>query len=133
VLYRLAADAVMVFHLAFVTFVVLGGILVWRWPRLAWVHLPVALWGALVELTGVICPLTPLEKWLRVQAGLAAYSGGFIAHYITPLLYPAGLTREVQLVLGALVVTLNLAVYARWFRRRRSGSSGRRLPELNSS
>lgn len=119
-LYRLAADAVVAFHFAFVTFVVLGGILVWRWPRLAWVHLPVALWGALIEVTGLICPLTPLEKWLRLQAGLASYPGGFIAHHITPLLYPAGLTRGIQLLLAVFVVTLNLAVYAGWLRRRRN-------------
>jgi hypothetical protein len=120
VLYRLAADAVVAFHFAFVTFVVLGGILVWRWPRVAWVHLPVALWGALIEVTGLICPLTPLEKWLRLQAGLASYPGGFIAHHMTPLLYPAGLTRGTQLLLGAFVVILNLAVYSRWLGRRRS-------------
>jgi hypothetical protein len=124
VLYRLAADAVVLFHFAFVTFVVLGGALVWRWPRLAWVHLPVALWGALVELTGVICPLTPLEKWLRVQAGLASYREGFIAHHITPLLYPAGLTRGIQLLLAVFVVTLNVAVYSRLLgRRRRDGGA----------
>jgi hypothetical protein len=124
VLYRLAADAVVAFHVAFVVFVVVGGVLVWRWPRLAWVHLPVALWGALVELTGVICPLTPLEKWLRVQAGVASYPGGFIAHYITPLLYPAGLTRGVQLLLAVFVVALNLAVYGRLLRRRRATHPG---------
>ena len=118
-LYGLAAEAVVAFHFVFVLFVVLGGLLVWRWPRLAWVHLPCALWGALVELTGVICPLTPLEKWLRDQAGLASYNGGFIAHYIMPILYPAGLTRGVQLVLAVFVVGLNLAVYAGWWRARR--------------
>ena len=78
-----------------------------------------AAWGALIELTGLICPLTPLEKWLRQQAGLASYPGGFIAHHITPLLYPAGLTRGVQLLLAVFVVILNLAVYAGWLRRRR--------------
>jgi len=118
-LFSLAADAVVVFHFAFVIFVVAGGLLVWRWPRLAWVHLPVAIWGALIETTGLICPLTPLEKWLRVQAGLASYEGGFIAHHMTPILYPAGLTRPVQLVLGAFVIALNLAVYGGWLRQRR--------------
>ena len=118
-LYGFAAEAVVVFHFAFVLFIVLGGLLVWRWPRLAWLHLPAATWGALVELTGVICPLTPLEKWLRTAAGLASYEGGFIAHYLLPILYPAGLTRGVQLALGTFVVALNLAVYAHWLRQRR--------------
>jgi len=117
-LYGLAAEAVVAFHFAFVLFVVLGGLLVWRWPRVAWIHLPCAVWGALVEVTGLICPLTPLEKWLRDQAGLASYGGGFIAHYIVPILYPAGLTRGVQLVLAVFVVALNLAVYAGWWRAR---------------
>ena len=118
-LYGLAADAVVAFHFVFVIFVVLGGLLVWRWPRVAWVHLPCAVWGALVEVTGIICPLTPFEKWLRVQAGVAAYRGGFIGHYILPILYPAGLTRGVQLVLAVFVVALNLAVYAGLWRARR--------------
>ena len=117
--YGLAADFVVAFHFTFVMFVVLGGLLVWRWPRVAWVHLPCAVWGALIELTGLICPLTPLEKWLRDQAGFASYEGGFIAHYIVPILYPAGLTRGVQLVLGVFVVTLNVAVYVGWWRARR--------------
>jgi hypothetical protein len=118
------ADAVVLLHFGFVLFVVLGGLLVLRWPRLAWGHLPAALWGAGIELTGLICPLTPLEKWLRAQGGAGAYEGGFIAHYILPLLYPAGLTREVQVTLGAALTLLNLAVYAavwrRWRGRRRA-------------
>jgi hypothetical protein len=122
--YGLGADFVVAFHFIFVLFVVLGGLLVWRWPRVAWVHLPCATWGALIELTGLICPLTPLEKWLREQAGVASYEGGFIAHYIVPILYPAGLTRGAQLVLGAFVVVLNVAVYAGLWRAVRS----RRLP-----
>ena len=117
--YGLAADFVVAFHFTFVLFVVLGGLLVWRWPRVAWVHLPCAVWGALIELTGLICPLTPLEKWLRDQAGVASYEGGFIAHYIVPILYPTGLTRGTQLVLGVFVVMLNLAVYVGWWRARR--------------
>jgi hypothetical protein len=118
-LYDAAAELVVAFHFCFVLFVVLGGLLVWRWPRVAWVHLPCAVWGALVELTGLICPLTPLEKWLRDQAGLVSYRGGFIAHYVIPVLYPAGLTRGVQLVLAVFVVVLNAAVYAGWWRARR--------------
>jgi hypothetical protein len=131
-LFGLAADAVVAFHFAFVVFVVTGGLLVWRWPRVAWAHLPAAIWGALIETTGVICPLTPLEKWLRVQAGLASYDGGFIAHHMTPILYPAGLTRPVQLLLGAFVIVLNVAVYAGWLRRRRQARSSGERAEVSS-
>ena len=122
------ADLVVLIHFAFVIFVVLGGLLVLRWPRLAYVHLPVALYGVLVELVGWVCPLTPLEKHLRESAGMAGYEGGFVEHYILPLLYPAGLTQGVQLVLAALVVGVNVVIYGiilRWFRgaRSRSGHS----------
>jgi len=116
--WHLAADAVVLFHFCFVLFVVLGGLLALRWPRVAWVHLPCALWGALVEWTGFICPLTPLEKWLRVRAGLGAYEGGFIARYMSSLLYPAGLTRGIQIALGVALLTLNLAIYALLWQRR---------------
>ena len=105
------ADAVVGFHFLFVVFVVLGGLLLVRWPALVWVHLPTAIWGALIELRGWICPLTPLEKLLRAQAGQAGYEGGFIEHYLLPVLYPAELTRGVQLVLGAVVIGLNAAIY----------------------
>jgi hypothetical protein len=111
--YRFLADLVVALHLLFVMFVVLGGLLALRWPRVAWVHLPAAVWGALIEFGGWICPLTPLEKRLRVLAGQAGYPGGFIEHYMLPVLYPAGLTREVQLVLGSAVVILNVVVY--WY------------------
>ena len=122
--YRWAAEAVVVLHFLFVLFVVLGGLLVLRWPRLAWFHLPAAIWGGAIELTGLICPLTPLEKWLREAGGLAAYEGGFIAHYILPVLYPAGLTRGTQVALGVAVTLLNAAIYmALWRRRRASGGS----------
>ena len=118
--WHLAADAVVLFHFCFVLFVVLGGLLALRWPQVAWVHLPCALWGALVEWTGFICPLTPLEKWLRVKAGLDAYEGGFIVRYMLSLLYPAGLTRGIQIALGVALLTLNLAIYAGlWLRRAR--------------
>lgn len=116
--YRALADLVLVLHLAFVLFVVLGGLLVLRWPKLAWLHLPAAAWGALIELAGWICPLTPLEQRLRVLAGDAGYQGGFIEHYVTAWLYPGGLTRPVQLALGAAVIVVNLAVYTRLLRRR---------------
>jgi hypothetical protein len=111
-IYRVLADLVLVVHLAFVLFVVLGGLLVLRWPRLAWLHVPAAIWGVLIEYTGWICPLTPLENSFRMRGGEAGYSGGFIEHYIQPLLYPAGLTRSTQVVLGSLALVLNLTAYA---------------------
>jgi len=112
-LYGLMADLVLVAHLAFVAFVALGGLLVWRWRRLAWVHVPMALWGAAIALVGFTCPLTPLENRLQQLGGRAGYQGGFIEHYVTAALYPAGLTREAQLVLGTAVLALNLAIYWR--------------------
>ena len=113
------ADLVVLLHSTFVLFVVFGGLLVLRWRWLAYVHLPVALYGALIELVGWICPLTPLEKRLRESAGLQGYQGGFVEHYILPVLYPSGLTRGVQLVLGALVIGVNLVIYGIIARRRR--------------
>jgi hypothetical protein len=128
--YRAAADLVLVLHLAFVLFVVLGGLLVLRWPRLAWVHLPVALYGATIEFLGFVCPLTPLENSLRRAGGEAGYAGGFIDHYVTATLYPNGLTRGIQVVLGVAVLTLNAIVYAAWLRRmRRSPNDGRGVEE----
>jgi hypothetical protein len=112
------ADVVVGIHFLFVLFVILGGLLVLRWPRVAYLHVPAAIWGAAIELAGWTCPLTPLEKWLRRQAGSAGYSGDFIEHYILPVLYPSALTREVQLLLGFLVIAVNLAIYGEVFRRR---------------
>ena len=111
------ADLVVVFHFAFVLFVVFGGLLVLRWPRVAYLHIPAAIWGVLIELTGWICPLTPLENALRSRAGAAAYQGGFVEHYILPALYPSVLTRNIQLLLGSIVLLLNLAIYAYVLRR----------------
>ena len=129
-LYRLAADTVVVVHTLFVVFVGFGGLLALRWPRVAWAHLPAATWGAMISFGGWVCPLTPLEKWLRVQAGLAAYEGGFIQHYLLPILYPPGLTRGTQLLLGAAVVAVNLLIYGyllrRWAAGRRRRGSVRR-------
>ena len=119
--YRILADLVVGLHAAFVVFVVAGGLLALRWPRVALVHLPAAVWGALIEFQGWICPLTPLEKSLRAAAGQAGYEGGFIEHYLLPVLYPSGLTRGVQLVLGTAVVAINLGVYGYLWLRRRSG------------
>ncbi len=114
------ADAVLMLHLLFIGFVVFGAALLWRWPRVVWLHLPAALWGAYVELSGALCPLTPLENRLRAAAGEAGYDGGFIAHYLLPLIYPEALTREVQLLLGAGVVLVNAALYALWLFRARA-------------
>ncbi|HVH09552.1 MAG TPA: DUF2784 domain-containing protein [Gemmatimonadales bacterium] len=116
-LYRALADAVVLGHALFVVFVVGGGALVWRWPRLAWAHVPCAVWGIAIEYGGWICPLTPLEVWLRGRAGLEGYTGSFVEHYVIPTLYPAGLLRSVQIVLGTLVLGLNAAVYVVLVRR----------------
>ena len=110
---RFAADVVVLVHLAFILFVAAGGLLVLRWPRLAWMHVPAIIWGALIEFAGWICPLTPLENRLRAAAGEAAYSGGFIDRYIMPIVYPAGLTRGMQLALGVAVIAVNLVIYGR--------------------
>ena len=110
-LLRLSADAVLVFHLAFIVFALLGGLLAIRWRWMVWLHLPAAGWGFFVEVTGRICPLTPLENMLREQAGSSGFSGGFVAHYLVPLIYPAGLTPDIQWLLAGVVVAVNLAVY----------------------
>jgi hypothetical protein len=116
------AEAVVVFHFGFVVFAVLGGLLVLRRPRWAWVHVPAAVWGFLVEAAGWLCPLTPLEQHLRREAGLAPYEGGFLAHYLLPVLYPEGLTREMQWELAGIVLAINALVYGlvlrRWWRGR---------------
>ena len=107
----MGADLVVALHFAFVVFVALGGLLVLRWPRVAWLHVPAVVWGALIEFTGWICPLTPLENRLRRAGGEAGYEGDFIARYILPALYPNGLTRRDQLMLGGLALAINLAIY----------------------
>ena len=116
----MAADFVVILHFLFVFFVIFGGLLVLRWPKLAYLHLPVAVYGVLIEFVGWVCPLTPLEKRLRESAGQQGYEGGFVEHYILPVLYPSGLTRGVQLVLGALVIIINLTIYAVILRGRRA-------------
>jgi hypothetical protein len=122
--YRILADVVVGIHALFVAFVMLGGLLALRRPWVAALHLPAAVWGALIELRGWICPLTPLEKSLRAAAGEAGYQGGFIEHYLLPVLYPAGLTRNVQLVLGAAVIVVNVAIYAVVLQRGRAARTG---------
>jgi len=118
-IHRLLADAVLALHLVFILFVVLGGFLVLRRPRLAWLHAPVFLWGAAIEFGGWICPLTPIEKRLRELGGEGAYAGGFIEHYVTALIYPEGLTRSLQLLIGAGVLAINAAIYLRLWQRSR--------------
>jgi hypothetical protein len=120
--YLVLADMLVAIHITFVLFVVLGGFLVFRWRRLAWLHLPAALWGAFIEVTGWICPLTPLENRLREMGGGTGYGTSFIEHYILPILYPEELTRNSQILLGICVVALNLGIYT-WilFRFRRNG------------
>lgn len=121
-LYSLLADAVLVFHFAFILFVGGGGLLALKWRRVPWIHLPTAAWGVWIELSGRICPLTPLENHLRRLAGEQGYSGGFIEHYLLPVIYPPGLTRDVQLAIAGLVVVLNLVVYGIVWRRSRPTS-----------
>ena len=123
---RILADAIVIAHLAFIAFVLVGGIWVLARPRLAWLHLPAVAWVAYAELSATICPLTPLENALRRQAGDAGYDGGFVDHYVIPVIYPAGLTPRIQWMLGAVVIAVNLAVYAiAWRRRSGSRASGR--------
>ncbi len=116
-LYRVLADLVVLLHTAFVAFVVLGGFLAWRWRGVVWAHVPCALWGIAIEYGGWICPLTPLENYFRRRAGLSGYPGGFIEHYILPVLYPAGLTPTKQILLGTLALVANLVAYAVLLRR----------------
>jgi Protein of Unknown function (DUF2784) len=115
--WSLLADAVVVLHLAFIVFVVIGGFLALRWRWLVLLHIPTLAWATWVEVSGAICPLTPFENHLRRLAGEAGYEGGFIAHYITPVMYPAGLTRDVQFVLAGMLIALNVAAYTLLTRR----------------
>ncbi len=122
---RLAADAVLLLHLGFILFVLLGGLLALRWRRAPLLHLPAAAWGVYVELSGGLCPLTPLENRLRIAAGEAGYAGGFVEHYLLPLIYPAGLTPEIQQLLAAVVIGANALAYGWVYLRRRGGGAAR--------
>lgn len=128
---RLAADAVVLVHLGFVVFVAAGGLLAIRWPAVGWLHVPAVLWGIYIELSGAVCPLTPLENELRLAGGGAAYTGGFIDRYIVPLIYPPGLSRGLQLALGAAVLALNGLLYGalawRWRKGRRGSGATKSL------
>ena len=120
----LLADIVVVAHMAFVIFVVVGGLAVYWRPWVLWVHIPAVLWGVSIEWAGAVCPLTLVENWLRNQADEAGYAGDFIQQYLLPTLYPAGLTREIQIVLGAAALGINIGVYFSLWRRRRCDSIG---------
>jgi hypothetical protein len=111
-LYSFLADVLLVLHLAFIIFVMLGGLLLLKWRWLIYLHLPAVAWGILVELFGWLCPLTPLEQRFRILAGETGYSGGFVQHYLLPVIYPAGLTREVQILIAISVITINLVIYS---------------------
>jgi hypothetical protein len=124
-LYRVLADLTVVFHLAFVLFAVLGGFLVLKWKSLAWIQVPACLWAILIEFAGGLCPLTPLENWLREKSGEIAYRSGFIEHYLLPLLYPARLTRSLQIILGFAVLAVNLGIYG-WVLWRHAKQSWRK-------
>jgi hypothetical protein len=110
------ADILVLLHLLFVVFVVAGGFLLLRWPKIAWLQVPAAVWGAYIEFSSGICPLTPLENHLRALSGEAGYSVSFVERYLMPILYPANLTVPIQIVLGGLVVVVNLAAYALAYR-----------------
>lgn len=127
-LYRLAADLIVVIHFVFIAFVVAGGFLAWRWRWLAWIHVPAAAWGAIIEFMDWICPLTPLENEFRRRAGGAGYEGGFIEHYLIPIIYPTGLTSGSRIALGALVLLLNAVAYGVYFTRRRKAGVPQQPP-----
>lgn len=118
-IHRLAADAVLLLHLLFIVFVLGGGLLALQWRHMPWLHLPAAAWGVFIEASGGICPLTPLENRLRALAGQAGYAGGFVEHYLLAWIYPPELTHATQLMLAAVVIAVNLTVYAWVWRRRR--------------
>lgn len=123
---RIAADVIVLVHIGFVLFVVLGGLLVLRWRRLAWLHVPAVVWGVTIEWAGWICPLTPLENSLRRRGGGIGYQGDFIEHYLLPLLYPAQLTREWQMILGGVALAINAIAYWWILRDARSRGKGQR-------
>ena len=125
--YRLSAEAVLLLHFAFIAFVLFGALLAVRWRWIVAVHVPAALWGCFVELTGMVCPLTYAENYLRNRAGESGYARSFIEHYLLPVIYPAGLTARIQFVLGGAVVLVNVLIYG-WLLKRRTGRHPRGSP-----
>jgi hypothetical protein len=124
--YHLLADLVVVIHLLFVLFVLFGGLLVLCWRFITWIHIPAVFWAALIEFSGWICPLTPLENRLRIRGGSTGYDTGFVEHYIIPLLYPSQLTRKVQIYLGVLILVMNIVIYLWvWYARGRRSKKHR--------
>jgi len=123
-LHRMLADLIVVLHMAFVVFVAVGGLLAWRWPGVAYAHVPAFLWGAWIHLAGRTCPLTPLENHLRARAGSGGYSGGFVEHYVLPVLYPAFLPRLTSVGLGVFLLVFNTLLYARVLHRVRARHGG---------
>jgi len=121
-LYRIGAETVLLLHFSFIVFTLLGALLASRWRWVVFLHLPAASWGFFIELTGRICPLTYAENFLRIRAGQSGYTTSFIEHYLLAIIYPAGLTREVQFVLAGAVVVINVAIYAWLFYPRRASS-----------
>jgi hypothetical protein len=110
--YKLFADLTAIIHLAFIIFVVLGGLFAFKWKRMAWIHIPAAVWGAMIELYNWICPLTYMENHFRKEAGIDIMAQGFVDHYILPLIYPAELTKELQVKLGLFVIGINIVIYS---------------------
>ncbi|MBU4485781.1 MAG: DUF2784 domain-containing protein [Candidatus Delongbacteria bacterium] len=117
--YRILTDFIVVIHLLFIIFVIFGGFLSLFKKWIIWIHIPVVIWGACVELFGWICPLTPLENWLRLGGDQQGYQGGFIEHYLMPVIYPENLTRNIQIVFGLSVLVINIVVYCILFFRSR--------------
>ena len=122
-IWSLLADSLVILHFAFTAFAIFGGFLTWRWPRVAWLHLPALAWGCWVEVSHSICPLTPLENHFRRLGGEAGYNGGFLAHYLVRVLYPPGLTWHIQWLLAAALIAINVIAYWGLARRSRSGQT----------
>ena len=123
-IYAVGAGLVVLLHFTFVLFVAAGALLSLKWRRAIWVHLPAVAWAAYIEFSGGICPLTPLENEFRAKAGLNHYSGDFVARYMLPVLYPEGLTRQAQMVIGLVVLAANLGLYSFVYTRRRGFQAG---------
>ncbi len=109
------ADLIVLLHFSYILFVVFGGLLVLKWRRVAWGHIPCVIWGVAIEFTGWICPLTPIENILRYSGGSGGYSNSFIEHYLLPVIYPTGLTRELQLLMGVAVIAINVVIYTAYY------------------